>query len=107
MPTFTDTSWSTPESNLTAQQFCAVCLVDTNPSGQDKIKARCKLPIRSRPGGAINKSALRNAAGRIFQMTGVQAEDKRKAARRLVSLMRQAKIEVSSKALLRLAGRRT
>ena len=106
MPTFTDASWSTPESNLTTQQFCSVCLVDTNPSGQDKIKALCKLPIRSTPGGPVNKAALRNAAGRIFQMTGVSAEAKRKAARRLVSLMGQAKIEVASTALLRLAGRR-
>lgn len=103
---FTDASWSTPESDLDAGDFCRCCLIDLNPEGQEKVKAACKLPIRSTPGGPVNKNALRNAAGRIFQMTGVPPEAKRAAARRLVSLMREAKIEVSSEALLRLAGNR-
>jgi len=102
---FSDESWSTPESSLTPEQFCSVCLIDLN-EGRDKIKAKCKLPIRKRPGGPINKGALRNAAGRIFQMKGVPAEAKRKAARRIVSLMREAKIDVTSESLLRLAGKK-
>lgn len=104
MASFTNAAWSSPESDLTPEQFAQVCLIDLNPSGEPKTKARCKLPIRSRPGGAINVNALRNAAGRIFQMTGVPAADKKKAARTLVNYMRQAGVEVGSDSLLRLAG---
>jgi len=103
---FTNASWSTPESNLTPEQFCSVCLIDANEKGQDKVKSKCKLPIRSRPGGPINKAALRNAAGRIFGTKGVSAEAKAKAARSLVRYMRAAGIEVTSEKLLQLAGRR-
>ena len=99
-------SWDSPESDLEASDFCKVCLVDTNPSGEEKIKAKCKLPIRRTPGGPISKAALRNAASRIFQVSGVPAADKRKAARSLVRHMRAAGIEVTSSALLRLAGMR-
>lgn len=103
MPTFASGTWSSPESKLDVGAFCRVCLIDTN-TDTPKVKAKCKLPIRSTPGGPINKAALRNAAGRIFQMTGVPADKKRKAARSLVGYMRSAGITVASKALLRLAG---
>lgn len=103
MATFTDESWSSPESSLEVGQFCECCLIDTN-EGRDKIKANCKLPIRSTPGGPINKGALRNAASRLFQMTDVPAEAKRAAAKTLVGYMKQAGIEVGSDALLKLAG---
>jgi len=106
MAKFASGSWSSPESQLSASDFCRVCLIDTNAKGAEKVKAKCKLPVRSTPGGPVNKAALRNAAGRIFQTKGVSADAKRKAASRLVSLMRSAGIEVSSDALLRLAGRR-
>jgi len=106
MAEYTDGTWSSPESDLDAAAFCSVCLIDTNPSGQEKVKALCKLPIRGQPGGPIHKGALRAAAGRIFQMTGVSADDKRKAARSLVRNMRAAGITVTSTALLRLAGMR-
>ena len=105
MATFTDAAWNTPESNLDVDAFCSVCLIDTN-MGTPKIKAKCKLPIRSTPGGPVNKAALRNAASRIFQMTGVSAADKRKAARTLVGYMRSAGIPVGSASLLRLAGQK-
>ena len=102
---FSDEAWSSPESDLEVDDFCAVCLIDTNDAGQPKVKAKCKLPVKSTPGGPYNKAAIRNAAGRIFQMTGVPADKKRAAARKLISLMREAKIEVGSEALKRLAGR--
>ena len=101
---FSDEPWESPESDLDAAQFCAVCLIDTNPSGADKIKALCKLPIRKTPGGPYSRSALRNAAGRIFQMTGVDAATRKQAAKRLVALMRESGIQVTSAALLQLAG---
>lgn len=106
MAEFTDGTWSSPESDLDVGAFCSVCLVDLNPSGKEKVKALCKLPIRSRPGAPVHKGALRAAAGRIFAMKGVPAADKKKAARSLVRYMRQAGIEVTSTALLRLAGER-
>lgn len=102
---FIDASWSTPKGDLGAADYCKVCLIDENPSGEEKIKAKCKLPVRSRPGGAYNKNAIRNAMGRIFQVKGVGGEAKRKAARRLVRLAREAKIEVGE-SVLRLAGMR-
>ena len=104
MTTFTDEPWNSPEADLTPEQFCSVCLVDTNTG--DKIKANCKLPVRARPGGPVNRNALRTAASRVFQMVGVSPEAKRAAARKLVGLMADGKIDVSSEALLRLAGRR-
>jgi len=102
MATYSDEAWSSPESDLDVGDFCRVCLIDYNEG--EKVKARCKLPIRKTPGGPINKAALRNAAGRIFQMTGVPAEAKRRAAKTLVGYMRSAGITVTSNSLLRLAG---
>lgn len=105
MATFTSEAWSKPGGELNASQYCRVCLIDYN-TGREKVKALCKLPIRKRPGGPIYKAALQNAAGRIFQMKGVPADAKRKAARTLVNYMGQAKMTVASTSLLRLAGRR-
>lgn len=103
---FTNAPWSTPRSDLDAGAYCSVCLIDLNRPGAEKVKSQCKLPLRSRPGAPYNKNAIRNAMGRIFQMTGVPADKKRKAARRLVSLAREAGIEVTSDAIKRLAGSR-
>ena len=103
--TFSGGVWNTPESNLTAEEYCSVCLIDDNAKGQEKIKAKCKLPVRSKSGGPVNKNALRNAASRIFQLEGVSAASKRKAARSLVNLMQQAKIDVGE-TVRRLAGGR-
>jgi len=101
---FTDESWDTPESKLTPEQFCAVCLIDLNPKGK-KTKENCFLPLRSKPGAAYNRGALRNAMGRIFQMKGVPAEAKRKAARTLARLAKEADIEVGE-SVRQLAGMR-
>lgn len=104
---FTDAPWDGPavEASLDASDFCAVSLIDTNDAGAEKIKARCKLPVRATPGGPYNRSALRNAAGRIFQVTNVPAGKRRSAARRLVRLMREGGITVGQ-SVLRLAGMR-
>jgi len=101
---FTNRPWSSPESDLSASDYCAVCLIDTNPPRARKVKARCKLPVRSRPGAPYNRNALRNAAARLSQ-TDAPPEAKRAAARRLVRLMREAGIEVGE-SLLRMAGMR-
>ncbi len=103
---FTDESWETPESDLSAEEYCQVCLIDTNPAGQDKIKALCWLPVQKAPGGLFNRNALRNAAGRIFALEGVPADVKRRAAAHLIRLMREAGVQVGSQSLQRLAGER-
>ena len=105
---FTDTPWENPQSRLNTNDYCAVCLIDLNPSGQPKIKANCKLPVRSTPGGAYNRNALRAAAAALAGARGgvqAPANAKRKAARKLVRLMREAGITVGE-SLLRIAGRR-
>lgn len=104
--TFTDAAWSKPGGELSAADYCKVCLIDYNPSGEEKVKAKCKLPIRKKPGGPVYRNALRNAMGRIFQMTGVPAAERRKAAQRLVRLAGQAGIEVGA-SVKRLAGRQS
>ena len=101
---FTDAPWSSPKSDLEAADYCSVCLIDTNKPGSEKVKENCSLPIRSKPGAPYNKNAIRNAMSRIFQLKGVSAEDKRKAARRLSSLAREAGIEIVSESFKRLAG---
>lgn len=107
MTTFTDAPWSSPESDLDADAFCAVCLIDTNPEGKQKVKDNCKLPIRSKPGGPVNKNGLQAAAGALLGarggVQGVSPDDKRKAAKTIVSYERQAKMEPGD-GILKLAG---
>lgn len=95
---FTRTPWSNPESELEAEDFCSVCLVDTNESGAEKIKGNCKLPVRSTPGSAYNingmqaaYAALRGARGGVSRLS---AEDRRKAARKLLRLYTEAGLEI-------------
>jgi len=101
---FTNAPWSTPESSLTPEQFCRVCLSDLNPSGQEKRKANCHLPVRATVGGPYNKNAVRNAMARLTQ-TKIPGDAKRRAARLLLSLAREAGIEVGA-TIKRLAGAR-
>ena len=104
---FTSAAWGSPESDLDAAAFCQCCLIDLNGDGE-KVKTNCYLPIRKSPDGPIYVNALRAAMGGhgILALKGVPAEAKRKAARRLGGLARQAGIEVTSQTLLRLAGMR-
>ena len=74
-----------------AADFCAACLIDLNAPNEEKIKSKCKLPIRE-PGGVLNRNAIHAAAASLAGARGgVQAppEAKRKAARRLLSLYRE------------------
>jgi len=101
---FTDVPWSSPESKLDVGAFCSVCLIDENV-GRDKIKAKCYLPIRSRPGGPINKKAIHAAAGGygITRLKGVSADAKRKAAKRLVRIYAEMG-EIAPESIYRVAG---
>lgn len=105
MPFSRDT-WESPESSLDADAFCSVCLIDENPSGEDKVKGNCKLPVRSSPGAPYNVKAMQAAWGALMGARGgVEAapEQKRKAARKLMSLYQEARLPVPT-AMRRMSG---
>jgi len=106
MATFSNEAWDAGRAakGKTAGEYCAICLIDANPKGAEKIKAKCNLPLQYTSGGPYVRMAIRNAMGRIFQVTGAPADVKRKAARRLITLARQGGIAVGSASLYRLAG---
>ena len=90
---FSDAAWSSPESDLDADDYCSVCLIDLNMPGQDKVKAKCKLPVRSRPGGPINKHAMSAAVAALAGARGgidAPPTEKRRAARKLIRMMGEA-----------------
>lgn len=105
-PSFSDEPWDAAavSSGMDAEEYCKLCLVDANEPGASKVKGLCKLPIRSTPGGPVNKAALRNAAARLSQMTGVSDAEMRKAASRMVGLMKSAGMDVGEH-VMRMAGR--
>jgi len=105
---FTSAPWDggAVESGQEAGAFCRCCLIDLNEG--EKSKGQCKLPVRSTPGGPYNVNAMAAAAAALAGARGglsAPAEDKRKAARRLVGLYREAKKEPPA-GLLRAAGMR-
>lgn len=100
-------SWSEiSESDYeTAEQFCKACLIDLN-EGKEKTKERCKLPIYE-PNGALNRHAVFAAAAALAGARGgvnAPAEEKRKAARKLVNIYRRILKEEPPESLLRVAG---
>jgi hypothetical protein len=103
---FTNTPWDAAavSRSLNAADYCECCLFDLNPPGKEKIKGLCKGPLRATPSGPYNTNAIRNMMGRIFQTQGIPADKKRKGAKRLISLAREAGVAVGSAALYRLAG---
>jgi hypothetical protein len=90
---FTNAPWTQPSTQLDADDYCATCLIDLNPGGEEKVKANCKLPIRSTPRGPYNLKAMAAAAAALAGARGgvdAPAAEKRKAARKLVRLYREA-----------------
>lgn len=69
--------------------YCAACIIDDNPAGEEKTQARCHLPVYE-PNGDLNSNALKAAAGRLNQ---TQSPQKAAAARKLIRLYRQASME--------------
>lgn len=93
MATFVDKPWDGSASRWpTPEAYCSACLIDLNPPGEPKSKARCYLPVKE-PGGAYNKAALRAAASVLGGGRGgvnVPDDEKAKARRRIQSLMADA-----------------
>jgi hypothetical protein len=59
---FSDKPWgSMSESDYKdANQFCTACLIDLNPTGQEKTKANCTLPVKETT-GADNRKGIHTA----------------------------------------------
>lgn len=88
-----------------AAAFCRACLIDLNPPGEPKVKARCKLPVRE-PDGTLNRNAVHAAAAVLAGARGgvdAPAPAKRAAARALLRLYRELE-EDPPEAIRRLAG---
>lgn len=99
-------SWESPESALDAGAFCQVCLIDENESGAEKVKSKCKLPVRSQPGGPVNINAMHAAAAALAGARGgvsASSEKKAAAARKLRRLYAEAGEEAPD-SLKRMAG---
>lgn len=69
------------ESDYTLEQWIKACLIVV---GDGSAKSQGKLPILE-PNGDLNKNAVHAAAGRIGQLKGVTAEEKKAAAKKLVA----------------------
>ena len=69
MPAFSNETWDAGRASKgkSAAEYCAICLIDANLKGAEKIKAKCNLPIQYTSGGPYVWQAIRNAMGRIFQ----------------------------------------
>ena len=81
-----------PDTNA----YCSACLVDLNPSGQDKTQSNCKLPI-AEPNGDININALPAALGALNGARSdmkIPVDAKKKAAKALLRAYREAKLDV-------------
>lgn len=85
------------ENYKDANAYCAACLVDENPSGKDKVKALCHLPVQE-PGGAYNRAALGAAAAALAGARGggvkLPPAVKKAAAKKLAGLYRRFNLPV-------------
>jgi hypothetical protein len=101
-----DAPWDGSASNYKdTASYCSACLIDLNPSGQDKTQANCKLPVKM-PNGNVNKNALGAAAAALAGARGgVQAPsaEKIKAAKALLRYYSQAQMDPPD-SLKRIAG---
>lgn len=90
-------------ADYTPAQWKRACLIDTG-EGDPESKERYRLPVRE-PGGTINHGGVRAAAARVHQITGVSAEKKTAAARKLVTHYRNDLKEDPPEGLLAMAER--
>jgi len=105
---FTSAAWDggKVESSQDAGAFCRCCLIDLNTG--EKTKGACKLPVRSSPAGPYNLNAMGAAAAALAGARGgldAPPEAKRKAARKLARLYREAG-RTPPQGVLRVAGSR-
>lgn len=104
---FSNKPWGTvSESDYPdANSYCSASLIDMNAPGEEKIKGKCKLPVKE-PGGTYNRNAIHAAAAVLAGARGgvdAPPEEKRRAARKLIRLYREMD-EEPPESLRRLAG---
>lgn len=97
---FDDSEWSGAASNWSSTEaYCADCLIDVNPSGEEKTQTNCMLPLSKEGSSKPNRNALRAMAGgrgisAVKKPDGVSeatwSAAKRKAAKRIKSLWSSA-----------------
>lgn len=101
-----DKDWSGfSASDYTPEQWRRACLIDTG-EGADDSKSRYKLPVRE-PGGAVNRNGAHAAASVLGGGRGgvqASADQKKSAAKKLVSLYRNQLNEDPPDSLLSAAG---
>lgn len=87
--TVSNKPWSNfTESDYSPPQWKAACLVDTGQGPEDS-KDRYALPVKE-PDGTVNKNALSAAAGRLGQVKGISDDQRKAAAKALLSLYGKA-----------------
>jgi len=61
---FVNAPWDGPkvEASLNADDWCAVCLIDTNAPGAQKVKSNCKLPVQATPDGPYYTASMMQCA---------------------------------------------
>ena len=67
-------------------------MVDMNPPGAEKAKAKCHLPIKEPKGGSYNRNGIHAAAAALAGARGgtkMPPAEKKKAAKMLVRLYRE------------------
>jgi hypothetical protein len=104
---------TTPWSNFTAAdytlaQWHRACLIHLHTSRLPSSKDQCKLPVRE-PDGTLNRNGVFAAAAVLAGARGgvdAPMEQKRKAARTIVSLYRNVLKAEPPEAVVRLARER-
>lgn len=120
LASFDESDWDAGavKSGLDVSDLRRVCLLDLNGyPGQegDPTKGLCKLPIRTSPGAAINKNALRAAGGGARGIAAVTKPDGvpqdwydgrlKAAANKIISLWKSAFDNPAPEAVYRIAGK--
>lgn len=93
------------ESDYDLEQWHRACLIHLH-DGAPTSKEQCKLPVRE-PNGTLNRNGIHAAAAALAGARGgvkAPTEDKRKAAKKLVSLYRNVLDEEPPESILKLAG---
>lgn len=101
-----DRPWSDfSQADYTPEQWRRACVVDRGPdAGDENTKQRYSVPIRE-PNGNLNRNGVHAAAGGhgLGQVTGISAEMRRSAARKIVAAYREMD-EEAPESMMTMAG---
>lgn len=98
-----DAAWSQfSDSDYSDAQYAAACVLDRGPDA-GSAKQRYGLRVKQ-PDGTVNRNGVHAAAQRLGSVKGATPEQKRAAAKKLVSLYRNQLDEDPPASLLKAAG---